>query len=95
MIIRIVRMSFRPEETTQFLEIFNRHKTAIRNFPGCTHLELLQDFQAKHVFTTLSHWNDPQDLEAYRNSTLFKSVWEKVKPLFSARTEAVTYQQVI
>ena len=43
MIIRIVRMHFTEAGVEEFLEIFNRNKVAIRNFPGCTHLQLLKD----------------------------------------------------
>ncbi len=42
MLIRIVRMHFTDAGTEEFLEIFNVNKEAIRNFPGCTHLQLLK-----------------------------------------------------
>ncbi len=93
-IVRIVRMHFSPETADTFLAIFNRNKEAIRNFPGCTYLELLRDHRAENTFATLSHWNRAEDLEAYRNSELFKGVWAQVKPLFAGRTEAVTYERI-
>jgi len=70
------------------LKIFDKHKSQIRNFPGCSHLELLRDARLTGCYTTLSHWNDEASLNAYRHSTLFEQVWKQVKPLFSARTEA-------
>jgi quinol monooxygenase YgiN len=91
MIVRVVRMHFRPGETDRFLEIFNENKVAIRNFPGCTHLELLKDAHSQSTFTTLSYWRDSADLEAYRKSTLFSGVWTHVKKLFSGRPEAFTF----
>jgi len=34
MIIRIVRMHFTEAGVEEFLQVFNDHKTQIRNFPG-------------------------------------------------------------
>ena len=49
-LIRMVRMTFRPEEVPAFLENFEAHKSVIRNFPGCQHLELWQDQDEKNIF---------------------------------------------
>lgn len=95
MIIRVVRMHFRPEEATTFLSIFDANKDRIRHFPGCTHLELLKDVHSPSVFSTLSYWNKAEDLEAYRKSVLFREVWAGVKPLFSARPEAFSFTKFI
>lgn len=88
MIIRIVRMHFTDPGVDEFLEIFNANREAIRNFEGCTHLELLRDLDDELVYTTLSHWTDTESLERYRKSQLFASVWGRVKTLFSERTQA-------
>jgi len=88
MIIRIVRMHFTENGVAEFLEIFNRNKKEIRNFPGCTHLELLKDAGNDCIYTTLSHWNDEQSLDNYRKSDLFGKVWGSVKTLFAERTQA-------
>lgn len=95
MIIRIVRMHFTEAGVEEFLEIFNQNKIAIRNFPGCTHLELLKDTDDETVFSTLSHWNDEVSLEAYRKSELFGSVWGRVKTLFAERTQAFSLKKYI
>ncbi|MBS1949496.1 MAG: hypothetical protein OJF59_002790 [Cytophagales bacterium] len=95
MIIRIVRMHFTQAGVNEFLEIFNRHKSAIRNFPGCLHLQLLVDVDDKTVFSTLSHWDEPQSLENYRKSELFGQVWGRVKTLFSERTQAFSLEKFI
>lgn len=86
--IRIVRMHFTENGVDEFLKIFHANKNAIRNFEGCTHLELLKDPENKLIYTTLSHWNDHESLERYRSSPLFRSVWGKVKTLFAGRTQA-------
>jgi heme oxygenase (mycobilin-producing) len=88
MIIRVVRMHFTAAGVDEFREIFNANKSAIANFEGCTHLELLKDLEDNLVFTTLSHWKDSESLERYRKSELFASVWGRVKTLFSERTQA-------
>jgi quinol monooxygenase YgiN len=88
MIIRIVRMHFTEAGVDEFLAIFHANKQAIRNFAGCTHLELLRDADDQNTFTTLSHWNDEASLEAYRKSELFGNVWGRVKTLFSERSQA-------
>ena len=88
MILRIVRMHFTSAGVEEFLEIFNTHKDAIRNFEGCTHLELLRDLDDETVYTTLSYWTDTESLDRYRKSELFSSVWGRVKTLFAERTQA-------
>lgn len=88
MIIRIVRMHFTEAGVEEFLSIFNRNKIRIRNFPGCTHLELLKDAGEPNTFFTLSYWDNEQSLENYRKSELFASVWGTVKTLFAERTQA-------
>lgn len=95
MLIRIVRMHFTAAGVDEFLEIFNANKMAIRNFEGCTHLELLKDLDDPNTYTTLSHWRDGQSLENYRKSELFGSVWGRVKTLFAERTQAFSLEKFI
>ena len=71
MIIRVVRMHFTEAGVEEFLQIFDRHKTAIRSFPGCSHLQLLKDAEDPNTYATLSYWNDKQSFENYRKSELF------------------------
>lgn len=95
MIIRIVRMHFTEAGVAEFLEIFSKHKTAIRNFPGCTHLELLRDQEDPTCFTTLSYWDDLTNLNSYRKSPLFEEVWGQVKSLFSERSQAFSLEKYL
>jgi quinol monooxygenase YgiN len=94
MLIRIVRMHFTPDGKEEFLKVFTHHRKAIGTFPGCTHLRLLRDLRDDNCFTTLSHWNKADDLEAYRQSDLFTSVWAKVKPLFAKQPQAFSMEEV-
>jgi len=95
MIIRIVRMHFTDAGVEEFLEIFHTNKQAIRNFPGCTHLQLLKDAEEPNTYTTLSYWDNPQSLENYRKSELFGSVWGRVKTLFAERSQAFSLEKYI
>ena len=88
MLIRIVRMTFKPEAVADFLENFNANKNSIRNFPGCHHLELWQDENDKNIFLTHSHWESEEKLNQYRDSELFNSIWTFTKVLFSEKPMA-------
>lgn len=90
MVVRVVKMTFQPQHVERFRTLFEGWGPRIRSFPGCHHLELLQDVDAPHIFFTYSHWNGPEDLEAYRHSDVFAEVWPTVKALFAARAEAWT-----
>lgn len=88
-------MHFTDAGVDEFLEIFNRNKSAIRNFPGCSHLQLLKDAEDPNTYTTLSHWDNQQSLDNYRKSELFGSVWGRVKTLFAERTQAFSLERFI
>lgn len=88
MFVRIVKMSFEPSKVEDFLTYFDGKKHLIRNFPGCEFLELYRDKQKTNQFFTYSYWKNESDLENYRNSDLFKSVWAKTKQGFNAKPEA-------
>lgn len=95
MITRIVRLSIRPEQENLFLEHFNAVCKDIRNFPGCQHLELMRDADEACIFYTLSKWNSVAQLEDYRKSPLFKSTWDKVKPMFSEAARAFSMTNIV
>jgi len=88
MIIRIVKMGFEPGQIKAFLEVFEDNKDKIKGFEGCTHVELLRDVQQSNQFFTYSHWESEKHLNNYRNSALFKGVWENTKSKFNQKPEA-------
>jgi quinol monooxygenase YgiN len=88
MLVRIVKMSFEPTKIEEFLANFEIVKTKIRNFEGCNLLELYRDQNNTNIFFTYSYWDSENDLNNYRHSELFKSVWAKTKPLFNEKPEA-------
>lgn len=87
-------MNFELNEIDNFLSIFNAHKQKIRNFKGCTHLELLRDVNNTNIIFTYSYWESEQHLEDYRKSELFKDVWSKTKKLFNNKPEAWSVERV-
>lgn len=93
MLIRIVKMTFHPENTAQFRSVFEMNKELIAGFEGCKHLELWQDKNDSRIFFTYSHWESAMALERYRQSDLFQSVWGKTKILFAEKPEAWTIER--
>jgi quinol monooxygenase YgiN len=94
MLIRIVRLTFAPEKVGDFLHLFETSKVRIRQRPGCRHLELWRDVANPSVFTTYSHWDTEEHLNAYRDSQLFGEVWPATKKLFAAPPVAFTVEQL-
>ena len=88
MIKRFVKMTFKADSIERFKDIFKASRDLIAAMEGCQHVELLQDINNPCVFFTLSIWDAPKYLEAYRQSELFEGVWAKTKILFDAKPEA-------
>ena len=95
MFVRIVKMGFEPSKIDEFLSDFEAVKHKIRDFEGCEFLELYRDKHNTNQFFTYSYWNSEADLEQYRHSDLFKSVWAKTKPLFNTKPEAWSVDKVV
>lgn len=95
MLVRIVKLTFRPEEIETFKSLFNQNKTAIRQFDGCQFLELYQDHERPEIFFTYSYWKDETALENYRHSELFKKVWANTKKLFGGKPEAWSVDKIV
>lgn len=82
MIVRIVRMEFKPDKTEAFLRMFKNTYPLIRNFEGCTFLELYRDSENPNCYYTVSKWVSEEKLEMYRLSNLFKETWAVTKTFF-------------
>jgi quinol monooxygenase YgiN len=95
MFIRIVKMSFADRNVHVFLKNFHENKDKIRAVKGCHLLELLRDKDNSNIFFTYSYWGDQSDLENYRQSDLFKSVWAKTKILFNEKPQAWSVDKVV
>lgn len=83
MIKRIVRLSFKQENLTDFMKVFNESKSHIASFPGCRSLMLLNDDSQKNILFTISEWENTEALENYRKSELFNKTWKQTKLLFN------------
>lgn len=95
MFVRIVKMSFHEEKIPDFLENFESVKDKIRNADGNRFLELYQDKNDKCIFFTYSYWETEQDLENYRQSELFNTVWDFTKKLFNTKPEAWSVDKLV
>lgn len=87
-------MHFTPESVPAFLEHFERVKSDIRAFPGCTGLSLLQDKDTPAILFTYSHWVSEAALQEYRMSELFRDTWAYVRTLFDHRAAAWTVAEL-
>lgn len=90
MITRIVKLEFHPEKLANFLSFFETIKENVNSFPGCQGMQLLQDKSNPCVIFTYSHWMSEADLENYRVSETFGSIWPTIKPWFAKSAEAWT-----
>ena len=93
MLLRIVRMTFREDKTDDFLSVFNSNSTRIRNFPGCEYLKLMRDHHHTNIFVTYSKWRSQADLDSYRDSELFASVWKTTKSYFAEKPVAFSLEE--
>jgi heme-degrading monooxygenase HmoA len=81
-------MDFDPKKVNDFLQLFETVENKIKDFPGCSHLELCKDAKLDHVYYTFSKWESEDDLEKYRHSELFVGTWAKTKILFGGKPMA-------
>lgn len=88
MLVRIVKMKFKPEAVESFKMLFKDNKEKIRHFEGCRRLELYQDQSDASLFFTYSYWESKFHLDTYRHSQLFTDVWKITKAGFSEKPEA-------
>lgn len=88
-------MGFEPSKIDVFLANFEANKNKIRNFDGCSFLELYRDQNNTNIFFTYSYWDSEDDLNNYRHSNLFKNVWANTKPLFNTKPEAWSVNKLV
>ena len=92
-LVRVVKMTFQKDKIPEFLALFEKTRIQIRNFPGCQHLQLLEEHGGTGVMMTYSHWDSEEALNNYRDSELFGEVWAQTKPLFSEKPMAWSLDQ--
>ena len=84
-------MTFKEDKIPEFLSVFSKFQSRIRNAEGCLSLELIQDINQPNRISTLSRWENERFLDIYRNSDTFKEVWPLTKLLFSEKTQASSH----
>nr|WP_299381673.1 antibiotic biosynthesis monooxygenase [Allomuricauda sp.] len=94
MLVRIVKLTFKPENIPSFGRIFEASKPKILEFEGCELVIGYQDMTDPCVFFTYSHWKRETDLENYRKSEFFKNVWAETKALFADKPEAWSVNEI-
>ena len=92
--VRIVKMEFHEEKVNEFLTNFELVKEKIRSQPGNRLLEMYRDKTNPNIFFTYSYWEKESDLDNYRKTDLFKSVWAKTKALFNAKPMAWSVDKI-
>ncbi len=85
--LRIVKLHIKPQKEEAFTNLFLAHKPKLLKMPGCRSVTLVRDQQADNQFMTISEWSQDVDLENYRKSPLFLSVWQAVKPMFLEKAQ--------
>ena len=93
MLVRIVRMTFAPEQIENFQELFYESQPKILDMPGCQKVELFRDWNQPHIFITYSHWDDQEALDNYRHSEMFEGVWKRTKAMFADKPLAFSMKQ--
>ena len=87
-------MTFKAEAVKVFKAFFEERKDKIRDFEGCTCLELWQDNADENIFFTYSLWNNEASLSHYRNSAFFKDTWQQTRQMFAAKAEAWSVKKI-
>lgn len=91
---RVVKMTFREDQVEAFKELYFENCPRIAASAGCREVRLFRDQHEPNTFFTISQWVSPEALEAYRNSDLFRIVWQRTKAMFSGKPEAWSLEEV-
>ncbi len=94
MVTRVVKLTFRPECIDEFMAIFEESKAIISSFEGNIYLALMKDIDNKNIFFTISQWKAIENLEGYRSSDYFASVWIRTKALFAEKAQVWTLDKI-
>lgn len=88
MLTRVVQMKFQPEHLESFFAHFETVNWKVAQFQGCKGMQLLQDQNDPCLIFTYSVWESVEDLNRYRDSELFASIWPQIKPWFAQKAQA-------
>lgn len=88
MITRLVKLTIDPDKIKAFEDIFIANKERIAQYPGCLSLKVFKDVNRSNVYFTYSTWKSEADINSYRQSELFGSIWPNAKKTFCDKPEA-------
>lgn len=94
MLIRLVRMWFKPDNVDEFLRLYHAAYLTISSQPGCLGVRLVRQTDDPAAFATWSRWESAAALDAYRRSPFFRAFWPQVRTLFRQPAEAVSFEEV-
>lgn len=86
--IRIVKMTLRPEKVNTFIQVFVQAQEQIQSFEGCRYTKLVKDIHDETTYLTISEWENEFFLNRYRESDFFAQVWKAAKTTFSDKAMA-------
>lgn len=86
--IRIVKMTLRPEKVNTFIQVFAQAQEQIQRFEGCRYTKLVKDIHDETTYLTISEWENEIYLNRYRESDFFAQVWKAAKTTFSDKAMA-------
>lgn len=95
MIVRLVSLKVSPERASEFRAYFETLYERIRSQRGCLSLRLVGDAGGDGHFFTISEWEGPDALEAYRQSAFFRESWPRVKSFLHERPWAQSFHIVL
>lgn len=93
MITRLVRLCFNDNYIEDFKTLFEQINDNIKDQPGCDSVILLQDVNRPNIFFTKSLWISESHLNQYRETEVFRSIWENIKPNFIEKPQAWSTQE--
>lgn len=93
MITRVVKLSIKPDNHSEFSSLFKRNNDLIKKMPGCIDVRGFKSPESNYFFT-ISKWHSEEDLNNYRQSELFGSIWPTVKTWMNDKPEAWSLNEI-
>jgi len=95
MIVRLVSLRFHPDRVEEFKQLYQKIHRQIRSSPGCLHLQLVVDNEGEGECFTISYWRSQEDLDRYRSSPFFRSIWPRVKAMLREKPWAKSFEILV
>jgi len=95
MITRIVKLNIESSAVDEFMSVLGQVRHRIEQFEGCRSLELLSDKKDRTVFFSYSIWESEDHLDKYRNSEVFREIWNAIKKYVTSKPNAWTVENTL